>query len=246
MNEYKLLKPSAVLAELNKAIKVNLFWYPLEEEGCLDYWKSVLDNLTEDQYSGYISWKNIEKFESVHHLEALFLLLDLPTKFLLENKEFNLYRSPYSNGCSDSRVREVFTNTIEFQALERSNQEWLPGDLDGESKGNNFDVIFFIKWSIERGFIEKLDNTEEYEPSSSPFGKYNDYRGWAKVHNTIATIVALELYKGTRESTSSILKDNKFYGQLSKNLVPKKEDGIDKPKPKTLENYISEYNNFNK
>jgi len=209
MNEYKLLKSSAVLVELNKAIEGSAF-LPFEDKNCINYWKRVLKNLAEHRYSEYISWDNIEKFESIHYLEALFLLLGLPTRFLLEHKEFDLYKSPYSNDCSDNGVREVFTNTIECQALERSDQDWIPGDPYVGGRSNNFDVSFFIKWSLEKGFIEKSDNTEEYESSSSPLGKYNDYRGWAKVHNTIATMVALKLYQGKLKSTSSKLKDNNF------------------------------------
>jgi hypothetical protein len=245
MNKYKLTEPSAVLAELNEIIEDDIF-SALQSKGCVNYWKGVRDNLTEHQYSEYISWSNIEKFESIHYLEAIFLLLNLPTRFLLEHKEFNLYDSPYSNNCSDSDAREVFINTIECQALERSHQDWISDDPYGESRGNNFDVSSFIEWSLKKGFIEELDSVNKEELNNNHLGKYNDYRGWAKVHNTIASLVALELYEGKLDSVSSILNDKTFYEKLSKKLAPKTQDGKDKPKPHTLENYISGYNNFNK
>ena len=242
MNEYKLTEPSAVLAELNEAIEDD-FFSVIQSKGCIKYWGDVLDNLTESQYSEYISWSNIEKFESIHYLEAIFLLLGLPTRFLLEHKEFDLYNSPYSKDCSDDGIRGVFTNTIECQALERSHQDWISDEPYGGSRGNNFDVSSFIEWSLKKGFTEKINNTNKNELSDSPLGRYNDSRGWAKVHNTISTVVALELYEGKLKSTSSILKDNNFYKKLSEKLVPKERDGKDKPQPKTLKNYVSEYNN---
>jgi len=85
MNEYKLTEPSAVLAELNEAIEDD-FFSVIQSKGCIKYWGDVLDNLTESQYSEYISWSNIEKFESIHYLEAIFLLLGLQQDFYLNTK----------------------------------------------------------------------------------------------------------------------------------------------------------------
>ena len=242
MNEYRLIKPSSVLDKLNEVIEDELFPC-FESEEYVNYWRIVRNNLTEHQFSEYISWNNIEIFESIHYLEAIFLLLDLPTRFLLEYKEFNLYDSPYKSNCSDTDVTEVFTNTIECLALQGSDQDWRYDNPYGEDRNGSFGVRNFIAWCLEKGFIQKLDTTPEYGQSKNPLGKYNNYRGWAKAHNTIATLVALELYEGRLESTSSKLKDRVFYENLSKKLVSKERDGKDKPKSKTLENYISEFNN---
>lgn len=242
MNEYRLIKPSSVLDQLNEFIEDELF-LRYESEEYVNYWRIVHNNLTEHQFSEYISWNNIEIFESIHYLEAIFLLLDLPTRFLLEYKEFNLYDSTYKSNFSDTDVKEVFTNTIECLALQGSNQDWVFEGEYCDERSNSFSVSVFVAWSLEKGFIQKLDTTPEYGQSNNPLGKYNDYRGWAKAHNTIATLVALELYEGRLESTSSKLKDRVFYENLSKKLVSKERDGKDKPKSKTLENYISEFNN---
>ena len=247
MNKYKLLNPSPVLAELNDAIDYSIF-SALESKSCIEYWKNVRDNLTEPQYNDYITWDNIEKFETIHYLEAIFLLLNLPTRFLVENKEFNLF-NPATPECLDESIRQIFSTSIECTALERSNQV-IPHTPFGEEMIGHYQVMEFIEWAIETGFVEEvkgdLDNNLDNNSNKNSLEKYNDYRGWAKVHNTIATLVALELYEGKLTSNSSILNNEKFYNKLSEKLAPKTEGGVDKPKPHTLENYISAYNNFNK
>jgi hypothetical protein len=140
-------------------------------------------------------------------------------------------------------IDEALLETKEYRRLKKA-----------PSLINNQTFIFYdkiytkrlISWSIEKGFIQKIENESNNLPDDMPLYKYNDYRGWAKVHNTISSLVALELYEGKLTSTRSILKDKTFYEKLSKKLAPKTQDGQEKPKPKTLENYISEYNSFNK
>jgi len=247
MNKYKLLNQSTVLAELNESIDDFLPWEKGDED-CLKYWKNVLNNLTVNQYKDYITWENIERFENIHYLEAIFLLLNLPTRFLLENKKFDLFK-PFGGSCFDESIRQVFSASVECVALERSYQE-IPRTPFGDEMIGHYQVTEFVEWAINTGFVKKIedgsDNNLDIDPNKNPLGKYNNYRGWAKVHNTIATLVALKLYKGNLESTSSILKDKTFYEHLSKELAPIKKDGQRKPKPHTLENYISQYNNFNK
>jgi hypothetical protein len=243
MNKYKLIKPGAILAELNKALEDDALLM-FESKACISYWKNIINNLTVTKYSDYITWENIERFENIHYLEAIFLLLNLPTRFLLENKEFDLFKS-FEGSCFDEPIRQVFSTSVECIALERSYQE-TPHTPYGDEMIGHYQVKEFVGWAIDMEFIQIIEDNSNDDFGDTPLGKYNDYRGWAKVHNTIATLVALEAYDGKLSSNSSILNNDKFYNNLSKNLVPKKEDGIDKPKPKTLENYISKYNNFNK
>lgn len=242
MNKYRLLNPSPVLTELSEAVENSFL--PFEDETCVDYWKSVLNKLTENQYSEYITWSNIERYETIHYLEAIFLLLNLPTGFLIKNKGFDLFR-PATDGCLDEPIRQIFSTSTECVALERSHQV-IPCTPFGDEMIGYYQVSEFIEWAIGAGFIEKIEDSAPDDLDKNPLSRYNDYRGWAKVHNTVATLVELELYKGKLTSNSSILNNSSFYGKLSEKLVPKEQNGTDKPKPKTLENYISEYNSFNK
>ena len=242
MNKYKLLNPSPILAELSEAIDNDFL--PWEDEVCINYWKNVLNNLTVNQYSEYITWSNIERYETIHYLEAIFLLLDLPTRFLVENKGFNLFK-PATTECSDELIRQVFSTSVECTALERSYQA-TPHTPFGDEMVGHYQVTEFIEWAIDKGFIEEIEDNSTDDLDKNPLGKYNDYRGWARVHNTIATLVALELYEGKLTSNSSILNDKSFYSKLSEKLAPIKENGTDKPKPHTLENYISSYNKYKK
>jgi len=246
MNKYKLLNPSPILAELSEAIDNDFL--PFEDKVCVNYWKNTLNNLTVNQYGEYITWSNIEKYETIHYLEAIFLLLNLPTRFLVENKEFDLFK-PATTGCLDESIRQIFSTSVECTALERSYQT-TPHTPFGDEMAGHYQVMEFIEWAIKTGFVEEvkddLDNDLDSDLNKNPLGKYNDYRGWAKVHNTIASLVALELYDGKLNSASSILNDKTFYGQLSEKLAPIKENGTDKPKPHTLENYISSYNKYKK
>jgi len=246
MNKYKLLNPSPILAELSEAIDNDFL--PFENKVCVNYWKNVLNNLTVNQYAEYITWNNIERYETIHYLEAIFLLLDLPTRFLVENKEFNLFK-PATTECLDESVRQIFSTSIECTALERSYQV-TPHTPYGDEMVGHYQVMEFIEWAVKTGFVEEvkddLDSDLDSDLNKNPFGKYNDYRGWARFHNTIATLVVLELYDGRLTSNKSILGNKDFYKKLSEKLVPKYKDGKDKPKPHTLENYISAYNKFNK
>ncbi|MEO1944280.1 MAG: hypothetical protein ABGY11_08250 [Candidatus Thioglobus sp.] len=242
MNKYTLLNPSPILAELSESIDSGFL--PFEDKACVNYWKNVLNSLTVNQYGDYITWSNIERYETIHYLEAIFLLLNLPTRFLVENKEFDLFK-PATAECLDESIRQIFSTSVECTALERSHQV-TPHTPYADEMVGHYQVMEFIEWAIETGFVAKVGDDLDSGLDKNPLGKYNDYRGWAKVHNTITSLVALELYEGRLTSTSSILKDKDFYGNLSKKLAPKTQDGQDKPKPKTLENYISEYNNFNK
>lgn len=243
MNKYKLINPSAVLAELNEALEDDVF-LAFESKACISYWKNVANNLTVNQYSDYITWDNIDRFEHIHYLEAIFLLLNLPTRFLLENKEFDLFK-PFESGCADEPIRQIFSTSVECIALERSNQATVFTPYGDEMPGY-YQVMEFIEWAIDMEFIQDIKDEPDNDSDSTPLENYNNYRGWAKVHNTITTLVALKLYEGKLKSTNSILNDKTFYEGLSKNLAPKKQGTEDKPEPKTLINYISAYNNFNK
>ena len=142
MNKYKLINPSATLAELNEALEDDAF-LAFESKACISYWENVANNLAVNQYSDYITWESIERFEHIHYLEAIFLLLNLPTRFLLENKEFDLYR-PFESGCADEPIRKIFTTSVECVALERSNQATVLTPYGDEMPGY-YQVMEFIE-----------------------------------------------------------------------------------------------------
>jgi hypothetical protein len=244
MNKYRLISPTLILNELKQEIDTGIL-NTSNSIFCVKYWDKAYNHLMSNKHKEYITWENIERFESISHHEAIFLLLGLPTRFLVDYKRFDLYK-PYRDECVDDFARSIFTDSIECASLDRSNLPWAVSSYLAEEIPGIYPSYDFIEWSLEKGFIEKVSDTIEDKSDNNPLGKYNDYRGWAKVHNTIATLVALETYEGNLPSNSSILNNDNFYNKLSNNLVSTKEGGIDKPKPKTLENYISEYNNFNK
>jgi hypothetical protein len=64
----------------------------------------------------------------------------------------------------------------------------------------------FDEWEYDiqtSAFIEWLEFSELIEPQQgdTTFEKYNSYKRWATIHNTIATLVALKLYDGKLKST---------------------------------------------
>jgi len=196
-------------------------------------WQLMKLNLSENMSNtSNINLANVHRFKIIKKNQCLFVMLDLPTHFLNENQNF---MSDVEQG-GDNPIHKTIRNSIEFSLLNQSGLEF-----------SGFNTPFFDEWEYDiqtSTFLEWLECVELIEPqkSDNSFFNYNNYRGWAKVHNTIATLIALEAYSGIL-TTSSTLKDKNFYKELSKELVTIERDGTDKPKPKTLENYVSEYNN---
>lgn len=94
--------------------------------------------------------------DDIDQLVALFLLLDLPTRFLLKNKDFekHLYDS---HNLLDTRIQELFLESAENMALINSAEVRV---IDGwGNETNNIDVAGFINWSLHSSrFIKLLDN----------------------------------------------------------------------------------------
>jgi len=197
-------------------------------------WKLMSKNLSESMSNtNNITLANVHTFKIIKKKQCLFILLDLPTHFLNENPSF------ISDMEQDihNPIYKIIWNSQEFSLLNQSGLEF-----------SEFNASIFDEWEYDiqtSTFIEWLEFSELIEPqqSDTSFDNYNNYRGWAKIHNTIATLVALKLYDGKLTATSSILKDKNVYKQLFKELVTIERDGTDKPKEKTLQNYVSDYNN---
>jgi hypothetical protein len=156
MREIKLINTSQILKELDTEIRSFV-----SENGSSDsseYWSNVLKQLSSN-YKEYISWSNIGAFESgdIEHLEALFLLLDLPTRFLLKNKDFE-NKLLSSNDLLDTKVQELFLETAENIALSNSVEVRATNGWNNET--DKVDVAGFINWALHSaGFIQLSDNS---------------------------------------------------------------------------------------
>ena len=235
MNEYKLINPSSILNGLNNALN------DISDQQCIKHWGDTINKINKMDCSKYITWESIERFETIHFFEAVFLLLSLPTEFILKNNKFDLYR-PYSN-CNDEKIRNIFTHTIEYQALEQSHQEWTVNE-DGEVVENSFEVAPFIQWAIDKCFIERLDAKIDKGNKGHGFDKHNSHKSRAKQHNTKVVVKAYKNYIGHNKPNSLLAsEETSFYKKLKDELVSKTPDGDEKPSAKTLLNYLSEHKN---
>jgi hypothetical protein len=155
MRDIELINTSQILKELDTEIRSFV-----SENGSSDsskYWSNVLEQLSSN-YTEYISWSNIGAFESgdIEHLEALFLLLDLPTRFLLKNKNFEK-KLLSSNDLLDTKVQELFLETAENMTLSNSVEVRATDGWGNET--NKINVAGFINWSLHSaGFIKLSDN----------------------------------------------------------------------------------------
>jgi hypothetical protein len=197
-------------------------------------WELMSQNLSESMSNiNNITLANVHKYKILKKKQCLFIMLALPTHFLNENPSF------ISDMEQDIRnpIYKIIRNSLEFSLLNQSGLEF-----------SEFNASIFNEWEYDiktSVFIEWLESSELIEPQQrdTALDKYNNYKRWAKNHNTVATVVALNQYDGKLKGTSSILKDKNFYEQLLKKLVPIEHEGTDKPKAKTLQNYVSDYNN---
>jgi hypothetical protein len=166
MREIKLINTSQILKELDTEIRSFV-----SENGSSDsseYWSNVLKQLSSN-YKEYISWSNIGAFESgdIKHLEALFLLLDLPTRFLLKNKDFE-NKLLSSNDLLDTKVQELFLETAENIALSNSVEVRATDGWGNET--NKINVTGFINWSLHSaGFIKLPENKPTKKTKKSEF-----------------------------------------------------------------------------
>jgi len=233
MTEVEFIKKPDTLTKIKDAIASIVARGDLRSKALPD-WELMSLNLSESMSNiNNITLANVHKFKVIKKKQCLFVILDLPTHFLNENPSF------ISDMEQDihNPIYKIIWNSQEFSLLNQSGLEF-----------SEFNASIFDKWEYDiqtSTFIEWLESSEliESQQRDTAFDNYNNYRGWAKIHNTIATLVALELYDGKLTSTSSILNDKNFYEQLFKELVTIEREGKDKPKEKTLQNYVSDYNN---
>ncbi len=217
---------------------------------CINYWELIVMDLTISN-NNHITWATLNSVNYITKIEALFLLLNLPTGFLRDNPEFEPdyepNHDPYSQGsiCPITGMRRCFTDSFEMTALNRSNLHFSATDSQ-ESWGFVVNVNEFIEWSINVGLTklvnsdENLTNTE----SKSNIEDYNDnYRKWSEFHNARVVITAYENIDSNNKNPSSFINSDKYYNRYKEKLVPKSEAG-DLPAKTTLRDYIYKYNKF--
>jgi len=241
MTKYELINPSQILDDLQREIELGILGSS-QDMLCIKYWKNVHDCLSSKQYKQHISWKNIERFESVSHHEAIFLLLNLPTRFLSENKQFDLYK-PHRERCLDDLVRNVFTNSIECEAFDRANLPWCTS-MFGDKIPGEYPVQDFIKWATNCDFI--IEITKDTVPSN--IDKHNKgYKKWSAFHNAKITINAYDALQPPPKSVDSLFVNTKFYNSIKDKLVHIADEGEIQakiPSIGTVKNHIYEYNKF--
>jgi hypothetical protein len=192
-------------------------------------------------------------------MEAIFLLLELPTKFLIETR-FSLYdfkcypeyEDFFSSTfeCRESALKQIFFDADCIKLLNRSNFKladewnWQPGMYSPDpGKMCDIDAKDFIEWCLKVDLVRHEATPEKTKDFG--FSKYNEYRSWAITRNTVELALALDNYP-KKNPLSSLLANDKtpFYRMLLDNLVDLEPDKPGKPSPKTLQNYHSEYKNF--
>ena len=156
MRKIELINTSQILKELDTEIRSFV-----SENGSSDsseYWSNVLKQLSSN-YKEYISWSNIDAYEDIEHLEALFLLLDLPTRFLLKNKDFEKKLFALDD-LLDTKVQELFLETTENIALSNSAEVRATDGWNNET--DKINVAGFINWSLHSAkYIKFLDKKYE-------------------------------------------------------------------------------------
>ena len=217
---------------------------------CINYWELVIMDLMISN-NNHITWSTLHRVNYITKLEALFLLLDLPTGFLRDNPDFEPdyepNHDPYSQGsiCPITGMRRCFTDSFEMTALNRSDLHFSSTDSQ-EPWGFVVNVDEFIEWSINAGFTKLIDGDEclKNTESKSNIEDYNNnYRKWSEFHNARVVITAYENINSNNKNPSSFINSDKYYNQYKEQLIPKSEAG-DLPAKTTLRDYIYKYNTF--
>ena len=233
--------------ELNSFIKRDKDGNWLE---CINHWELIIMDLTISD-KNHITWSTLHSVNYITKIEALFLLLDLPTGFLRDNPEFvpdyEPNHDPYSQGsiCPITGMRRCFTDSFEMTALNRSNLHFSAVDSQ-EAWSFVVNVNEFIEWSIEAGFTELINSDENKitaEPKSNIESYNNNYRKWSEFHNARVVITAYENNKSSNTNPKSFTDSNKYYNLYKDELVPKSEGGK-LPARTTLRDYIYKYDKF--
>ena len=74
MTKYELINPSQILDDIQREIELGILGSS-QDMLCIKYWKNVHDCLSSKQYKQHISWKNIERFESVTTKQYFYYLI---------------------------------------------------------------------------------------------------------------------------------------------------------------------------
>jgi hypothetical protein len=153
MREIELINTSQILKELDIEIKSYISENGSSNDS--EYWSDILKQLSSN-HKEYISWSNIDMHDDIDQLVALFLLLDLPTRFLLKNKDFEKHLYDSHNFLA-TRIQELFLDSAENMALINSAEVRVTDGWGNET--NNIDVAGFINWSLHSaGFIKLIEN----------------------------------------------------------------------------------------
>ena len=139
-------------------------------------------------------------------------------------------------------------NNKEFRQLSRA-----VSARDGFAFDEGSDVLIytevFISWAIERGFIEEVGDTDNQCPTELKYATSQ------KIYNSVVVLMALkerwkeEESNGKQKTVVSQLLQSEitpFYKSIESQLVSIYEDSNKLPSPKTLKNYITDYNTFSR
>ncbi len=179
----------------------------------------------------YSRWHKAMSMDSLSYNEALCVLLGIPVDLTDNFIHVDLSKEDIELELDECCAEYEFYNTDENNYLKR---KYFTPYIDTKK---------FIEWSIEKNFIECLDDKIAKETKEYGFDKFNSYRALAEKQNTRILVKALEDYTG-KQTPNALLssEETPFYKKLINDLVKMNSDGNKKPLPKTLLNYHSKYN----
>ena len=176
-------------------------------------------------------WYRAIDMDILLYNEALCVLLGIPIDLAKAFIHADLSKEGIESELNECCTAYEFYNTNENDYLKRKYSH------------DSIDTKEFIEWAIEKRFIERLDGNTGKKDKKYGFDGFNSHRALAKKQNTEILVKALEHYTG-KQTTNALLnsEETPFYKELINDLVKMDLDGSAKPSPKTLKNYLSEYN----
>jgi len=156
---------------------------------CIQVWEDIYSALSKSDDS-HITLNNIRMFDTLSYHEALFLMLGLPTSFLIKYSGFDIYK-PVSK-CPDHHIRTVFEHSIENQALSRTTFR---------KPDNSMLTSLFTNWGHEANFFLSDSQISEQETKTSKPRSQKVIEQQKKI-NLLARTAMYDYPKHTRESLS--------------------------------------------
>jgi len=243
MKKVRLINEPNTIENLSEALLSFEKKHINARQECINYWKNTINDLKKlNTQECKITWNNLHMFENIQKIEALFLLLALPTDFLITNSKFNPFY--HHNFCPENSAMDKYIlGSAEMMSLDRSGLIFKPRWRMDNRWNHTVEVENFINWTLKSGLTYLIDNENvKTEHSNKHLNKLNEQKKEAEIHNSVIAITSyLELQKHKKNRTiNSIFNDDKFYNGIHKNLIAITEDG-DKPSKNTIKNYLYRY-----